>query len=127
MKRSSGFYKNAKELATQMTETLDKLVGVNYDSRIRPNYGGKPVQVELNMAVTGMVNTTFQIHRIDKVISTMHFFQIIKFIILLILFQGPVDEKTQVCIICNYAYMIFLKKEEIFSDYFFIDTSFFVF
>ena len=60
-------HKNAKELATQMTETLDKLVGVNYDSRIRPNYGGKPVQVELNMAVTGMVNTTFQIHWIDKI------------------------------------------------------------
>ena len=57
VKRSSGFYKNAKDLATQMTKTLDKLVGPNYDSRIRPNYGGKPVQVELNMAVTGMVIT----------------------------------------------------------------------
>ena len=56
VKRSSGFYKNAKDLATQMTKTLDKLVGPNYDSRIRPNYGGKAVQVELNMAVTGMVN-----------------------------------------------------------------------
>ena len=107
MKRSSGFYKNAKELATQMTETLDKLVGVNYDSRIRPNYGGKPVQVELNMAVTGMVNTTFQFHWIDNVYNG-YFIQIIKFIILLISFQGPVDEKTQVCIKCNYAYMIFL-------------------
>ena len=38
-----------------MTKTLDKLVGPNYDSRIRPSYGGKPVEVELNMAVTGMV------------------------------------------------------------------------
>ena len=57
VKRSSGFYKKAKDLATQMTKTLDKLVGPNYDSRIRPNYGGKAVQVELNMAVTGMVIT----------------------------------------------------------------------
>ena len=57
VKRSTGFYKNAKELATQMTKTLDKLVGPNYDSRIRPSYGGKPVEVELNMAVTGMVIT----------------------------------------------------------------------
>ena len=55
VKWSTGFYKNAKELATQMTKTLDKLVGPNYDSRIRPSYGGKPVEVELNMAVTGMV------------------------------------------------------------------------
>ena len=54
-KRSAGFYKNAKDLAIQMTKTLDKLVGPSYDSRIRPNYGGKPVLVELNMAVTGMV------------------------------------------------------------------------
>ena len=58
LKRSTStltFYKRAKVLATQMTKTLDKLVGPNYDSRIRPNYGGKPVEVELNLSINGMV------------------------------------------------------------------------
>ena len=58
VKRSTStltFYKRAKVLATQMTKTLDKLVGPNYDRRIRPNYGGKPVEVELNLSVNGMV------------------------------------------------------------------------
>ena len=58
VKRSSStlnFYKTAKELATQMSKTLDKLVGPNYDNRIRPFYGGKPVEVELNLSINGMV------------------------------------------------------------------------
>ena len=58
MKRSRStltFYKTAKEFAKQMTKTLDKLVGPNYDNRIRPNYGGKPVEVELNLSINAMV------------------------------------------------------------------------
>ena len=39
-----------------MSKTLDELVGPNYNKRIIPNYKGKPVEVELNLSVNGMVS-----------------------------------------------------------------------
>jgi len=53
--RRSAFYQTQKDLAARMTKTLDELVGSNYDRRIRPNYGGKSVEVELNLSINGMV------------------------------------------------------------------------
>ena len=50
------FYKTAKELELQMSKILDELVGPNYNKRLIPNYGRKPVEVELNLSINGMVN-----------------------------------------------------------------------
>ena len=50
------FYQSGKDLARQMTKTLDELLGPNYNKRIRPNFGGKPVEIELNFAVNAMVS-----------------------------------------------------------------------
>ena len=53
------FYQTGHKVQEEMSKTLDQLLGPNYNKRIRPNYGGPPVLVELNLSVRSIVS----IHR----------------------------------------------------------------
>ena len=45
---------------SEMSKTLDQLLGPNYNKRIRPNYGGPPVLVELNLSIRSIVSDTIE-------------------------------------------------------------------
>ena len=45
------FYRTGQKLQGEMSSTLNQLLGPNYNKRIRPNYGGPPVIVELNLSI----------------------------------------------------------------------------
>jgi len=66
-RRSLNFYQTGHKLQSEMSKTLDQLLGPNYNKRIRPNYGGPPVLVELNLSVRsiGPVNEKKQDFFID--------------------------------------------------------------
>ena len=53
--RRSAFYETGKTLANATSRTLDQLLGANYSKRVRPNFGGKPVRVRLNLSIRSMV------------------------------------------------------------------------
>jgi len=66
--KRSTFYRSGKEVALQVTDTLDfLLVQQGYNKQMRPNSGGKPVQVELNMAVRtiGPIDETKEVFSLD--------------------------------------------------------------
>ena len=52
----SSFYSTGAKLQAEMSRTLDMLLGGHYNKRIRPNYGGPPVLVELNLSVRSIVS-----------------------------------------------------------------------
>ncbi|TRY74627.1 hypothetical protein TCAL_06418 [Tigriopus californicus] len=47
-------YKTGKELAREMTQTLDELLGPRYDKRVRPGFGKKKLHIVLNMSIRSM-------------------------------------------------------------------------
>ena len=51
------FYRTGQKLQGEMSRTLDQLLGLNYNKRIRPNYGGPPVVVELNLSIRAIVSS----------------------------------------------------------------------
>ena len=55
-RRSLNFYQTGHKLQSEMSKTLDQLLGPNYNKRIRPNYGGPPVLVELNLSIRSIVS-----------------------------------------------------------------------
>ena len=57
-RRSLNFYQTGHKLQSEMSKTLDQLLGPNYNKRIRPNYGGPPVLVELNLSIRSIVSDT---------------------------------------------------------------------
>ena len=57
-RRSVNFYQTGHKLQSEMSKTLDQLLGPNYNKRIRPNYGGPPVLVELNLSIRSIVSDT---------------------------------------------------------------------
>ena len=79
-RRAVNFYQTGKKVQNDMSRTLDQIFGSNYNKRIRPNYGGKPVLVDLNLSIRSIVS-------ISKLLS--------KKILLKIQLQGPVSEKKQ--------------------------------
>jgi hypothetical protein len=54
-RRAINFYRTGHKLQSEMSKTLDLLLGPNYNKRIRPDYGGKPVHVELNLSIRAVV------------------------------------------------------------------------
>ena len=64
-RRSLNFYQTGHKLQSEMSKTLDQLLGPNYNKRIRPNYGGPPVLVELNLSIRSIVSKNLQ-GRIDR-------------------------------------------------------------
>lgn len=67
-KRSSAFYRSGKEVALQVSDTLDiLLVKQGYNKQMRPDDGGEPVEVELNMAVRtiGPIDETKEVFSLD--------------------------------------------------------------
>ena len=61
------FYRTGQGLQTEMSSTLNELLGPNYNKRIRPSYGGKPVLVDLNLSIRaiGPINELKQDYNID--------------------------------------------------------------
>ena len=57
-RRAVNFYQTGHKLQGEMSKTLDQLLGPNYNKRIRPNYGGPPVLVELNLSIRSIVRST---------------------------------------------------------------------
>ena len=58
-RRAVNFYQTGHKLQGEMSKTLDQLLGPNYNKRIRPNYGGPPVLVELNLSIRSIVRLLF--------------------------------------------------------------------
>ena len=54
-RRALSFYRTGDKLQSEMSKTLNQLLGSNYNKRIRPNYGGPPVAVELNLSIRSIV------------------------------------------------------------------------
>ena len=52
----SSFYSTGDELQAEISRTLDMLLGGHYNKRVRPNYGGPPVLVELNLSARSIVS-----------------------------------------------------------------------
>jgi len=66
--KRSAFYRSGKEVALQVSDTLDiLLVKQGYNKQMRPDDGGKPVEVELNMAVRtiGPIDETKEVFSLD--------------------------------------------------------------
>ena len=55
-RRSVNFYQTGKKVQNEMSRTLDQIFGSHYNKRIRPDYGGKPVLVELNLSIRSIVS-----------------------------------------------------------------------
>ncbi len=55
-RRALNFYRTGQKLQSEMSSTLDDLLGTHYNKRIRPNYGGPPVPVELNLSIRSIVS-----------------------------------------------------------------------
>ena len=55
-RRAVNFYQTGKKVQNDMSRTLDQIFGSNYNKRIRPDYGGKPVLVDLNLSIRSIVS-----------------------------------------------------------------------
>ena len=58
-RRAVNFYQTGKKVQNDMSRTLDQIFGSNYNKRIRPDYGGKPVLVDLNLSIRSIVSYDF--------------------------------------------------------------------
>ena len=58
-RRAVNFYQTGKKVQNDMSRTLDQIFGSNYNKRIRPDYGGKPVLVDLNLSIRSIVSYNF--------------------------------------------------------------------
>ena len=55
-------------MAREISKTLSELLGPRYDKQIRPGFGKKPVEVEVNLSVLG-IGPVDELKQVNCVVS----------------------------------------------------------